>query len=59
MQQSVKRKEARKSFKQEAMTSWLEYKKTGLHLTHKEVRDWLKSWGSDDEPSPPVCHTEL
>ena len=52
----VDREEARESFKQEAMTSWTAYQETGQHLTGQEVRDWLKTWGTDKETDIPQCH---
>ena len=56
IQQYVDREEARESFRQEALASWLAYKETGRHLTGMEVRTWLNSWGSDDEIVVPECH---
>lgn len=56
IQQYVSREEARESFKQEALTSWANYQETGRHLTGKEVRDWLNTWGTEDEKAVPECH---
>jgi len=56
IQQYVDREEARESFKQEALASWAAYKETGRHLTGTEVRNWLNTWGSDDEKAVPECH---
>ena len=52
----VEREEARESFKLEALTSWTAYQETGQHLTGTEVRDWLKTWGADEETDTPQCH---
>lgn len=52
----VQREEARESFKQEALASWTAYQETGQHLTGQEVRDWLKTWGTDKETEIPQCH---
>jgi predicted transcriptional regulator len=52
----VEREEARESFKLEALTSWTAYQETGQHLTGSEVRDWLKTWGTDEETDTPQCH---
>jgi len=52
----VEREEARESFKQEALASWTAYQETGQHLTVQEVRDWLKTWGTDKETEIPECH---
>lgn len=56
IEQYVEREEARESFKQEALASWTAYQETGRHLTGQEVRDWLRSWGTDDEKAAPDCH---
>jgi len=48
--------EAVNNLKAEANTSWLSYQDTGLHLTRKEVSDWLKTWGSEKETVMPQCH---
>ncbi|MCG5517024.1 MULTISPECIES: CopG family ribbon-helix-helix protein [unclassified Ectothiorhodospira] len=52
----VEREEARDSFKQEALASWVAYKETGRHLTGQEVRSWLDTWGTQDENGVPECH---
>ena len=56
IRQYVEREEARESFKQEALASWAAYQETGRHLTADEVRDWLGTWGTDDEGAVPECH---
>ena len=56
IQQYVAREEAQESFRQEALTAWAAYQETGRHLSGKEVRDWLNTWGSDDEKAAPECH---
>lgn len=52
----VDREEARESFKQEALASWVAYRETGRHLTGSEVRSWLSGWGSSAETKVPECH---
>ena len=52
----VEREEARESFKQEALTSWKTYQETGQHLTNQEVREWLNTWGTDEETEIMPCH---
>ena len=52
----VNREEAMEDFKQEALASWTAYQETGQHLTGQEVRDWLKSWGTEKETKIPKCH---
>jgi predicted transcriptional regulator len=56
IEQYVQREEARESFKQEALASWVAYQETGRHLTVPEVRTWLNTWGTDDEKAVPECH---
>ena len=56
IQQYIEREEARESFQQEALASWVAYQETGRHLTGQEVRTWLKTWGSEDEKAVPECH---
>jgi predicted transcriptional regulator len=53
--QYVEREEARESFKQEALTSWVAYQENGRHLTGKEVRSWLNTWGAKTEKALPKC----
>ncbi len=43
--QYVEGEDARENFKQEALASWQHYQETGQHLTCREVKDWLKTWG--------------
>ncbi len=52
----VEREEAREAFKQEALTSWKNFQETGLHLTAKEVSQWLDTWGTDRQREIPDCH---
>ena len=52
----VEREEARESFKEEALAAWTAFQETGRHLTGDELRDWLKTWGSDAESDAPACH---
>lgn len=52
----VEREEAKESFKQEALASWKAYQETGKHLTGKEVRDWLGTWGTEHEKEIQECH---
>ena len=56
IEQYVEREEARESFKQEALASWVALRETGRHLTGQEVRTWLTTWGTDDEKAVPECH---
>jgi predicted transcriptional regulator len=56
IRQYVEREEARQSFQQEALASWSHYQETGLHLTGQETKEWLSTWGTDDETEAPGCH---
>ncbi|HQU63071.1 MAG TPA: CopG family ribbon-helix-helix protein [Nitrosomonas sp.] len=55
----IEREEARESFKQEALESWTAYQETGRHLTGQEVRNWLKTWGTEKETKAPACHESV
>ena len=52
----VAREEARERFEQEAIASWTAYQETGRHLSGGEVREWLGTWGTDEEGEVPECH---
>ena len=52
----IEREEARESFRQETIESWTAYQETGRHLTNQEVRNWLKTWGTEKETKAPSCH---
>lgn len=54
--QYVDREESHEAFKQEALASWAKYQETGQHLTGKEVRTWLNTWGTEAETELPKCH---
>ena len=56
IKQYVEREEARESFKQEALASWVAYQETGQHLTGDEVRGWLDKWGTEAETDAPPSH---
>lgn len=40
------REKARQSFCDEADKAWLDYERTGLHVTQAEVEAWAKSLGT-------------
>jgi len=52
----VNKEEAKESFKQEALSSWKDYKETGKHLNGDEVSSWLNTWGTSNEVEIPSCH---
>lgn len=41
---------------EEASVAWIDYQTTGLHLTGKEIQDWLTTWGTPEEHEIPQCH---
>ncbi len=45
----VEKEEAKEQFAQEALASGNSYNRTGKHLTGAEVREWLQTWGTDNE----------
>lgn len=53
IRQYVDREEARESFHQEAMASWMAYRETGRHLTGEEMLDWLEN---RSDRGMPDCH---
>jgi predicted transcriptional regulator len=44
------------TLRKEALSAWIDYQATGLHLTGKEVQDWLATWGTPEEYEIPQCH---
>jgi predicted transcriptional regulator len=56
IQPEVVRPKAREDFRHEALKSWANFQETGRHLTGKEVRDWLNTWGIKNEKAAPESH---
>lgn len=54
--QYVEREEKREAFKQDALRSWDEYQRTGLHLTLEEADAWLAKLEAGEDAEPPKCH---
>lgn len=52
----LEQEEAKEALRREALEAWEDYKATGLHVTHEEMRTWLLSWGTENELPPPVPH---
>jgi len=52
----VGREEKRESFKREALEAWEDYQRTGLHLTGKEVDEWLAKLEAGENAEMPACH---
>jgi predicted transcriptional regulator len=53
--QYVEREEKREALRQDTLKAWDEFQRTGQHATAEAVDDWLASWGSDAELTPPEC----
>jgi predicted transcriptional regulator len=56
IQQYLTREEARQSFRDEADEAWLDYQKTGLHVTHAEVKTWVDSLETQRPKRAPKWH---
>lgn len=52
----VEREEKREAWRQEGITAWEEYQRTGLHLTNAEVKEWLSQLAAGNNVEPPKCH---
>ena len=52
--QYLDREEAVEHFKQETISRWKEYRKTGKTVSNDVVMTWLDSWGTNEESEPPV-----
>jgi len=52
----VSREEKRQSFHQDAQAAWEDYQRTGLHLTHEEVGDWIAKLEAGEDAELPECH---
>lgn len=56
VQQYVDKEEATAIREQQALEALRDYRETGLHLTGREVTDWLDTWGTGQEIDAPECH---
>ena len=54
--QYVAREEERERSRQEALASWDDYSRTGLHVTGEEVDAWLAKLEAGEDAPPPECH---
>ena len=52
----VDREDAREAFRQDAISAWVHYKETGLHVTGEEANHWLDQLAGGVDAEPPVCH---
>ncbi|WP_431225968.1 hypothetical protein ACQ86O_27530 (plasmid) [Serratia sp. L9] len=56
MDEHARRRQARESFKNDALRAWKDYQLNGRHLMQTEVGAWLKTWGTPGETAMPI-HT--
>lgn len=54
--QYVEREEQRAALRRDAEQAWAEYKRNGLHATHREVDEWLAKLEQGQDVEPPQCH---
>lgn len=54
--QALLRSERQERFAEEARLALKEYRENGLHLTGEEVREWLGTWGTENEHGVPSRH---
>ena len=52
----VGREEQREALRQDGISAWEEYQRTGLHLTGDEVREWISHIRQGKKVSMPKCH---
>lgn len=57
LQIDVSEKEVEERWNQSCIESLNDYLETGLHVTEKEVIQWMDSWGTVNELPPPQCHS--
>ncbi len=57
IQRYIEDEEAEQAAIQSAAASLMHYKKTGLHTTLDEVKDWAKAVRKDRKAKMPACHT--
>jgi predicted transcriptional regulator len=56
IEEYVEREEKREQFRQDALTAWDYYEKTGLHVTAEEADAWLAKLETGKNAAPPKCH---
>lgn len=52
----VNREELRLAYRQQALATWENYERTGLHATQQEVDQWLTDLADGLDTEPPKCH---
>jgi predicted transcriptional regulator len=53
----VSRVELREQLRKDAEEAWRDYEETGLHLTGKEVNEWLRRRAKGEDVEMPEPHT--
>ena len=53
----VDRAEKRRQFNEDSRAALEEYRRTGLHLTHEEVMEWMNKVIAGEHPPMPEPHT--
>jgi predicted transcriptional regulator len=56
VEQHVERERKREQLRQDALAAWDDYQSTGLHLTGREVDNWLTKLGAGKRAAIPKCH---
>jgi predicted transcriptional regulator len=51
------KKKDRDQFCRDAIAAWIEYQRTGLHVTFEEVDAWLARLEAGEDTEPPPFHT--
>jgi predicted transcriptional regulator len=57
VEEFVDREEKQMLFLRDALDSWENYQRTGLHATAEEVDDWLEKLARGEIVPPPKTHT--
>jgi predicted transcriptional regulator len=50
----IEQEEYKEQARLETLTRWQAYSENGKHIANHAVMDWLDTWGSEPESSPPA-----
>ncbi len=56
IEEYVSREEKREQFRLDTLASWEEFQRTGLHLTEREVDEWVSKLEAGEDAPMPECH---
>ncbi len=56
VEEYVTREEKREQSRQDAVTAWEHYQRTGLHVTEEEADAWLAKLEAGEDAPIPECH---